>query len=130
MQQPAARFIAHTEASTGFELLRFIKDEFDVVLDCGILAHGFQRLRCGTWGQGKLLAFSGQRRGSCPGFGARRMWWAEAHLVGHVIPHLPLRQRVPLLQNPLRLLLADQPAPCPPVLQAMQRVVFNRLTIG
>ena len=130
MQQPAASFIAHTAASTGFELPRFIKEEFDAVLDRGILAYGFLRLRCGTCGQDKLLAFSGQRRGSCPSCGARRMSRAEAHLVGHVIPHLSLRQRVPSLPIPLRLLLADQPEPVTPVLQSMQRVVFNRLTIG
>jgi hypothetical protein len=41
MQQHAASFIAHTEASTGAELPRFIKDEFDAFLECGILAHGF-----------------------------------------------------------------------------------------
>jgi hypothetical protein len=29
VQQRAASFIAHTEASTGNELPRFIKDEFD-----------------------------------------------------------------------------------------------------
>ena len=47
VQQHAASFIAHTEASTGSELPRFIKDEFDAFLECGILAHGFLRLRCG-----------------------------------------------------------------------------------
>jgi Putative transposase len=48
VQQHAASFIAHTEASTGAELPRFIKDEFDAFLECGILAHGFLRLR---WGE-------------------------------------------------------------------------------
>ncbi|MCA3215471.1 MAG: IS91 family transposase, partial [Betaproteobacteria bacterium] len=38
VQQHAASFIAHTEASTGSELPRFIKDEFDAFLECGILA--------------------------------------------------------------------------------------------
>lgn len=57
-QQHAASFIAHTEASTGSELPRFIKDEFDAFLECGILAHGFLRLRCGECGHDKLLAFS------------------------------------------------------------------------
>lgn len=46
VQQHAARFIAHTEAITGAELPRFTKDEFDAFLECGILAHGFLRLRC------------------------------------------------------------------------------------
>lgn len=33
VQQLAASFIAHTEASTGSELTRFIKDEFDAFLE-------------------------------------------------------------------------------------------------
>ena len=33
VQQHAASFIAHTEASTGAELPRFIKDEFDAFLE-------------------------------------------------------------------------------------------------
>lgn len=52
MQQHAASFIAHTEASTGAELPRLIKDVikdgFDAFLERGILAHGFLRLRGGS----------------------------------------------------------------------------------
>ncbi len=69
VQQHAASFIAHTEASTGGELPRFIKEEFDAFLECGILAHGFLRLRCGACGHDKLLAFSCKRRGFCPSTG-------------------------------------------------------------
>ena len=58
MQQHAASFVSDTEASTGAELRPFIKDEFDAFLRCGILAHGFLRLRCGERGHDKLLAFS------------------------------------------------------------------------
>ena len=47
VQQHAAAFIAHAETSTRAELPHFIKDKFDVFLECGILAHGFLRLRCG-----------------------------------------------------------------------------------
>jgi hypothetical protein len=48
------------------ELPRFIKDEFDAFLECGILAHGFPRLRCGECGHDKLPAFSCKRRGILP----------------------------------------------------------------
>jgi hypothetical protein len=89
VRQHAASFIAHTEASTGAELPRFIKEEFDAFLECGILAHGFLRLRCGDCGRDKLLAFSCKRRGFCPSCGARRMSQAAAHLVDRVIPHVP-----------------------------------------
>jgi hypothetical protein len=44
VQRHAASFVAHTGASTGAELPRFIEDEFDAFLECGILAHG---LCCG-----------------------------------------------------------------------------------
>jgi uncharacterized protein (DUF983 family) len=59
-----------------------------------ILAHGFLRLCCGDCGNDKLLAFSCKRRGFCPSCGARRMSQTAAHLVHHVIPHVPVREWV------------------------------------
>jgi len=130
VQQHAASFIAHTEASTGSELPRFIKDEFDAFLECRILAHGFLRLRCGECGHDKLLAFSCKRRGFCPSCGARRMSQTAAHLVDHVIPQVPVRQWVLSLPIPLRVLLAAQPELVTPVLQVVQRVVARHLLDG
>ncbi len=104
--QHAASFVAHTEARTGAEWPRFIKDEFNTLLDCGILARGLLRLRCGECGHHRLLAFSCKRRGFCPSCGARRMSQIAAHLVDDVIPHVPVRQWVLRLPIPLRLLLA------------------------
>lgn len=52
VQQHAPNFIAHTEASTGAELPRFIKDEFDAYLECGTLAlfkTPLPRRRSSTW---------------------------------------------------------------------------------
>jgi hypothetical protein len=125
VQQHAARFIAHTEASTGAELPRFIKDEFDAFLDCGIL-----RLRCGECGHDKLLAVSCKRRGFCPSCGARRMPPTAAHLVDQVIPHVPVRQWVLSMPIPLRVLLAAQPELVTPVLQVVQRMVTRYLLDG
>jgi hypothetical protein len=127
VQQHAASFIAHAEANTGAELPRFIKDEFDAFLECGILAHGFLRLRCGECGHDRLLAFSCKRRGFCPSCGARRMSQTAAHLVDHVIPHVPVRQWVLSLPIPLRLLLAAQPELVTPVLHVVQRVIARHL---
>ncbi len=127
VQQHAASFIARTEASTGSELPQFIKAEFDAFLECGILAHGFLRLRCGECGHDKLLAFSCKRRGFCPSCGARRMSQTAAHLVDHVIPHVPVRQWVLSLPIPLRVLLAAQPELVTPVLQVVQRVIPRHL---
>ena len=50
-----------------------------------------------------------------------------AHLVDHVIPHVPVRQWVLLLPIPLRLLLAAQPELVTPVLQVVQHVVTHHL---
>ena len=72
----------------------FVKAEFDAFLECGILAHGFLRLRCADCAHEKLVAFSCKRRGFCPSCGARRMAETAAHLVDHVIPRVPVRQWV------------------------------------
>ena len=111
VQAHAATFFADVEAATGASLPEFVKDEFDAYLECGILAHGFLRLHCSDCGHDKLVAFSCKRRGFCPSCGARRMAQTAAHLVDHVIPHVPVRQWVLSLPFPLRLLLAAQPKP-------------------
>ena len=127
VQQHAATFFAQAEETTGADLPQFVKDEFDAFLECGILAHGFLRLRCGDCGHDKLLAFSCKRRGFCPSCGARRMSQTAAHLVDHVIPHVPVRQWVLSLPIPLRLLLAAQPELVTPVLQVVHRVITRHL---
>ena len=44
-------------------LPQFVKDEFEAYLDCGILAHGFLRLRCEGCTRDTLVAFSCKLRG-------------------------------------------------------------------
>jgi len=100
----------------GADLPQFIKDEFDAFLECGILALGFLRLRCGDCGHDDLVAFSCKRRGFCPSCGARRMAQTAANLVDHVIPNVPVCQWVLSLPIPLRLLLAAQRRLLTPVL--------------
>jgi hypothetical protein len=116
VQQHATSFIAHAEANTGAELPRFIKDEFDGFLKCGILAREFLRLRCGECSHDKMLVFSCKRRGLCPSCCARRMSQTAARLVDHVIPHVPVRQWVLSLPIALRSLSAAQPKMVTPVL--------------
>ena len=89
---------------------RFVKAEFAAFLVCGILAHGFLRLRCSDCGHDKLVANSRKRRGFCPSCGALRMAQTAAHLVEHVIPHVPVRQWVLSLPIPLRLLRPHSPS--------------------
>ena len=51
-------FLAQLEAKTGTGLPEFVRDEFESFLECGILVHGFLRLRCTGSGHEKLVAFS------------------------------------------------------------------------
>ncbi len=128
VQEHAASFFAQVEAGAGAGVPQFVKDEFEAFLECGILAHGFLRLRCGDCGHDKLVAFSCKRRGFCPSCGARRMAQTAAHLVDQVIPRVPVRQWVLSLPIPLRLLLAAQPQVLTPVLQVVHRVL-NRFLL-
>ncbi len=127
VQENAATFFAQVELASGTELAQFVKDEFDAFLECGILAQGFLRLRCGECGHDKLVAFSCKRRGFCPSCGARRMAQTAAHLVDHVFPQVPVRQWVLSLPIPLRLLLAAQPQLLTPVLQVVHRMITRFL---
>ena len=45
VKQHAATFFADIEAAAGATLPQFVQDEFDAFLECGILAHGFLRLK-------------------------------------------------------------------------------------
>ena len=47
MQQHAATFFEQTGLAVVADLPQFVRDEFDAFLECGMLAHGFLRLRCG-----------------------------------------------------------------------------------
>jgi hypothetical protein len=95
---------AQFETATGAGLPKFVKDEFDAFLECGILAHGFLRLRCADCAHDKLIAFSFKRRELCPSCGARRISETATYLVDHVIPEVPVRQWV----LSLRILVEDQ----------------------
>ena len=72
VQQHAATFIAQAEAAVGADLPQFVKDEFDAFLECGILADGFLRLRCGDCGHDKLVGRQLEHPPALPGAGRRR----------------------------------------------------------
>ena len=82
-----------------------VEREFRRYLDCGILAHGFARARCGRCGHDLPVAFSCQGRGVCPSRNARRMVETAAHLTDHVLPDLPVRQWVLAVPKRLRYFL-------------------------
>lgn len=70
----------------GAALPAFVVGEFRKFLRCGVLAHGFARVRCADCAFERLVAFSCNGRGVCPSCGGRRMAERAAHLVEHVIP--------------------------------------------
>ena len=98
-----------------------VEKELRSYLKCGILAHGFARARCSGCGYDFLVAFSCKGRGACPSCNAKRMAETAAHLVDHVIPHVPVRQFVlsvpkrlrPFLHILLRALQATLREACP-----------------
>ena len=127
VQEQLETFLAQVEAETGASLPKFIKDEFDAFLECGILAHGFLRLRCAECAHEKLVAFSCKRRGICPSCGARRMVETAAHLVDHLIPRVPVRQWVLSFPIPLRILFAAHAHLLTAVLQIIHRLIARFL---
>ena len=94
----------------GGGLPRYVERELAAYLRCGVLAHGFARVRCQTCGDEIVVAFSCKSRGICPSCTARRMADTAAHLVTRVLPRAPYRQWVFTVPKPLRLVLARDPA--------------------
>ena len=95
MQAHLDTFPAFVDQETGGTgLPTFVTDEFDAFLACGIRAYGFLRLRCDGYAEAQLVVFSCKRRSICPSCGTRRMAEAAAHLVDHVIPKVPVRQKL------------------------------------
>jgi hypothetical protein len=120
-------FLAQVEARNGTGLPAFVRDEFEDFLQCGILAHGFLRVRCADCAHEKLVAFSCKRRGFCPSCGARRMAESAAVLVDEVIPQVPVRQWVLSFPIGLRILFAARPELLTAVLRIVHRVIAGFL---
>jgi hypothetical protein len=85
---------------------KYIAEEFENYLRCGILAYGFGRVQCPQCQHEKLVAFSCKGRGFCPSCGARRMAEAAIYLTDTLVPLVPVRQFVVSFPPPLRLWLA------------------------
>lgn len=119
-------FLAEIEAHAGSSVPELVKDELEAFLECGILAHGFVRLRCGECAHEKLVAFTCKCRGLCPSCGARRM--AEtAFPLDRVIPRVPVRQWVLSFPIPLRILFVAHPELLTPSLRIVHRVIARFL---
>ena len=103
----------------------FVKREFQRFVRCGMLAHGFARFRCAGCGTDRLVAFSCKGGGLCPSCGGRRMTERAAHLIDHVLPHVPVRQWVLSLPFELRYRLAWDHELCRAVL-----AIYTRALLG
>ena len=109
------RFLERAEESGG--LPKFVVDEFDAYLGCGILEHGLVQLACTGCGHEMVVAFSCKRRGFCPSCLGRRMSDMAAHLVDEVLPEVPIRQWVCSLPWMLRYPMGYDRALCADVLR-------------
>ena len=101
IQKHLETFIADRQAE-GRPLPDYVLKEFDAYLRCGIPAYGFLRLQCKSCQDEKIVAFSCKKRGFCPSCTSKRKAEAAAHLIDHVLPHIPYRQFVISFPIPLR----------------------------
>ncbi|HMW53871.1 MAG TPA: transposase [Rhodocyclaceae bacterium] len=107
------------------DLPAFVSQEFERYLRCGILRHGFARVRCPSCRDEILVAFSCKNRGVCPSCCARRMADSAAHLRDSVFPSVPVRQWVFTLPKRLRFLLAWRPKLISLMLRLFLRALFS-----
>jgi hypothetical protein len=111
--------VAAVDAETdGSGLPGFVVNEFRKFLRCGVLTHGFARVRCGDCAYERLIPFSCKARAVCTSCGGRRMMERASHLVDHVLPaDVPVRQWVLSVPHRLRYRLAYDHRLCRTVLQ-------------
>jgi hypothetical protein len=101
IQEELSTFVGEREAE-GRPLPRYVMEEFEAYLRCGIPAYGFLRLQCNGCHEEKIVAFSCKKRGLCPSCCGKRMAESAAHLVDNVLPMVPFRQFVLSFPIPLR----------------------------
>jgi len=107
----------------GRALPRYVAEEFEAFLCCGVLACGFMRARCRGCGHDRLVAFSCKHRGVCSSCGGRRMSDTAARQCDRVLPVVPYRQWVLSLPWELRLPVARDTT----LLNAVSRVFFEEV---
>jgi ribosomal protein S27E len=119
---PAFERLAKAE-NDGRGLPPFVAKAVKGYLNCGQLARGFVRVRCGGCGTDQLVAFSCKQRGICPSCDGKRMTEGAAHLVESVLPGVPYRQWVLTVPFELRYVLAWNAELRTAVLSAFLRAV-------
>lgn len=108
-------------------LPKYIQDEFEDFLECGILAHGFLRLRCEDCHHEKLVAFSCRHRGFCPSCCGKRQALTTAFVLDEVLPIVPIRQYVVSFPFAVRFVLATRPKVMTAVLRIVNSVLHRFL---
>ena len=118
-------FLAAVDAEAdGSGVPGFVVNEFRKFLRCGVLAHGFARVRCGDCAFERLVPFSCKGRAICPSCGGRRMCERAAHLLDHVLPaDVPVRQWVLSVPHRLRYRLAYDHRLCRTALSVFVRAL-------
>jgi len=107
-----------------YALPRHVENELRDYLKCGVLSHGFVRMRCGACGESMVVGFSCKGRGFCPSCTGRRMADTSARLVDDTFPDdAPVRQWVLSLPIQIRYRLAYDGKLLSEVLQVFLRVV-------
>ena len=122
VQEHWLSFKAMFESST-HSLPKYVCQEFEAFLRCGIWAYGFLRLKCDTCSAAKAVAFCCKKRGFCPSCGGRRMAEYAAHLTDAVLPKVPLRQWVISVPIPLRYWMNTNPKLQSQVLKIITTVI-------
>jgi hypothetical protein len=125
VQEHLETFLAepHLHGADGYP--RFVEHEFRRFWDCGLLCRGLARIRCGSCGHEKLVAFSCKGRALCPSCVGRRMTDLAGQLRDHLLPEAPYRQWVLSFPYPLRFHLARDTTFFSAMLRGFLRTVFT-----
>jgi hypothetical protein len=75
-------FLEEMQTRAEHGLPRYAEVELRGFLRCGVLAHGFARVRCASCGHELLVGFSCKGRGICPSCTTRRAHDVASHLTG------------------------------------------------
>ncbi|WNG60334.1 hypothetical protein F0U59_40695 [Archangium gephyra] len=102
----------------------YVERDFAKYLECGVLAHGFARVRCESCKDELLVAFSCTGRGVCPPCNAKRAHVTAVHLEERVLPHVPYRQWALSFPHRVRWALLKDAGLLSDVLTVFLRAVF------
>lgn len=124
--------LAEANTSLPTSLMREVR----AYLRCGVLRHGFVRVRCEACGEEVLVGFSCKGRGYCPSCNGKKAALTGKHVVEQVLPEAPYRQWTLSLPFRLRWPALKHPRVLDVVLQvllqriaATQRRVARRLGV-